>query len=118
MTDPTTPAQVDLDEFLSFLETYWRPLHRDDRMLALIAEVRVHRWIPCSERMPEVLHDDVNDGCSEWVFVFSPSRGRDMAFWDGERWHWSWDGYAIPSEITHWSALPAPPAVKEPTSGS
>jgi hypothetical protein len=89
---------------------------------ALAAELRAHRereasggWIAVSERMPEVATDGEDAGCSEWVNVYAPRRGADMASWDGERWYWRAEGYAIPSEVTHWQPLPAQPAVKEPT---
>jgi len=86
----------------------------DAKALAgMLGELREHRgreiWIPCSERMPEVLHDDENDGCSEWVNVYAPARGVDMAFWDGGRWYWSSVGYAITSEVTLWRPCPPPP---------
>jgi len=67
------------------------------------------KWIACSERMPEVLHTEENDGCSEWLIVYAPSRGRDAAFWDGQHWYWSSGGYAITSEVTHWVPMPALP---------
>ena len=83
-------------------------------VLALIAEVRALRqahggWIRCSERMPTIATEGDDAGCSQWVNVYAPALGGDMAFWDGERWFWREQGYAIPSEITHWMPLPPPP---------
>jgi len=66
-------------------------------------------WVACSERMPDIEHTEENDGCSKWVLVFAPARGRDMAFWDGTRWYWGGGGYAIQSEVTHWIDMPSPP---------
>ena len=88
-------------------------------ILALLAELRSLRqaqpqgWVATSERMPEILHDDQNDGCSEWVHVYAPQRGVDMAFWaDDGTWTWRESGYAIESEITHWMPLPSPPEAR------
>ncbi|HYQ47118.1 MAG TPA: DUF551 domain-containing protein [Polyangiaceae bacterium] len=76
---------------------------------ALIAEVRAHRWIPCSERMPEPLvrvlvavDSETHIGCWESSAWWSPTAG-------------DYDGRVPVGEVTHWMPLPAPPAVKEPT---
>jgi hypothetical protein len=65
-------------------------------------------WIRCEERMPvPILKTGVGEECRS--LVMAPARGVDMAAWDGERWVWRHKGYAIPSEVTHWRPLPAPP---------
>lgn len=60
-------------------------------------------WILCTERMPDWEFPKEVD----YVLVDAPARGVDLAFWDGERWHWRSTGYAIPSEIVAWQPLPA-----------
>jgi hypothetical protein len=68
-------------------------------------------WIRCDKQMP-VPFMDLPAGEEDWSLVMAPSRGVDMAAWDGERWVWRHSGYAIPSEVTHWMPLPAPPSAE------
>lgn len=58
------------------------------------------RWIPVSERLPEV--DKVVMAYDEETVWF----GYHYASYDGECWHTP-DNYGL--QITHWKPLPAPP---------
>ncbi len=151
MTDPTTPAQVDLDELEALAkaatpepvpldphpcsircwrqgesfevkpgepcpecsdtgyratdEASFRAAMNPAVALALIAEVRAHRWIPCSKRMPKLgVYVLATDG-----EIVSEARYVCTCWEDGNE-----DDVQL-DELTHWMPLPAPPAVKEPT---
>ncbi len=72
---------------------------RDKRIAELQAKLDAGPgmpWIPCSERIPDEERHD------EFVLVFAPTRGVDMAMWRSQ-------GYALTSEITHWMPLPKGP---------
>jgi len=130
VTDPTTPAQVDLLESAeAALETLcdlmptWRIKSQNARGRVAIkairdalAELRAHRWIPCSERMPEperrvtvfgLRHED------EEPVAFEAFHMPNFAI--THRWQFRGGQYCHESAVTHWMPLPAPPAVKEPT---
>lgn len=50
------------------------------------------RWIPCSERLPEVGVE---------VLVYSESDGEAVDYYGGEFFRWP--------DVTHWMPLPEPP---------
>lgn len=87
-----------------------------ERLTAAEAQLAERRWIPVTERLPD--HGPSN-GDSEWVLVFAPARGIDMAFYEAstELWHWNSHGYAIASEVSHWMALPAEPVRSQQSTG-
>lgn len=63
------------------------------------------RWIPCTERMPEL---------GERVLVWNSTRkcvvsDRRMLSYDGSRWYWG--GGSM--DVTHWQPLPKGPEVPE-----
>lgn len=72
------------------------------RVLGPYAEDSLSEWVLTSERLPRRL--------GEFMLVFAPARGVDMAAWDGRVWIWRSSGYAIESEVTHWRPLPLGPA--------
>jgi hypothetical protein len=119
MTDPTTPARVDLDELrriadrsrcidadqwaYSDLHSHLKPSVLD----ALLAELRAHRereasggWIAVSERMPE---------STERVWFYAADMVRKGEFGRIGQWitsaGFAWDR----GEVTHWMHRPLEP---------
>lgn len=82
-----------------------------------VAPVVHGRWIPCSERLPEL-----PDGkwCERAVIVCAGDRVMPMVYARSivrgkavERWKWVWDQiYDSPQAITHWMPLPGAPDEK------
>ena len=77
-------------------------------------EANVPRWIPCSERVPELPNGRrcnravivcVRGHVMPLIYERSIVRGKTV-----ERWKWTWDRiYDDPESITHWMPLPEPP---------
>ena len=100
------------------LETELREeMHRHDRLqdfeVAEAEELRKarerNRWIPVTERLPEVLPCGAGTAYSEAVNVLTSGRKVLTAIWDGtdfiadaEFWE------AEDEEITHWTSVPLP----------
>jgi hypothetical protein len=75
-----------------------RPIFAErDRLRAERDEARAMRWIPCSERMPELFTTVLVAG--------------GIAQWDGEAWFTLTGSptHRIECHVTHWMPLPAPP---------
>lgn len=80
-----------------------------------VEPVRRGRWIPCSERLPKLIKNDLGVEYSETVFVLTSGRKimaaflrrapGDKAIWIAPGNFWAdWD-----EKITHWMPLPEPP---------
>lgn len=80
-------------------------------------EANVPRWIPCSERVPELPNGRrcnravivcVRGHVMPLIYERSIVRGKTV-----ERWKWMWDRiYDDPESITHWMPLPEAPEVE------
>lgn len=64
------------------------------------------RWIPVTERLPEVCR---NDETSELVnyMIYSPDFGVDIGNYHAKAKKWLC--MALPCTVTHWAPLPEPP---------
>lgn len=73
------------------------------------------RWIPCSDRLPDLIHCNAGAAYSEAVNVWTTGRKIMVGIWDGITWiapfpFWdAWD-----ERITHWMPLPEPPKEELP----
>lgn len=68
------------------------------------------RWIPVTERLPEVWR---NDETAELVnyMIYSPDFGVDIGNYHAKAKKWFC--MALPCTVTHWMPLPEPPEVEE-----
>ena len=82
--------------------------------VAALREQEERRWIPVTERLPDLIPCNAGTTYSEAVNVLTSGRKVITAIWDGADWigpfgFWDADG----EEITHWASvllpLPAPP---------
>ena len=73
------------------------------------AELLEQRWIPVTERLPEVWR---NDETAELVnyMIYSPDFGVDIGNYHAKAKKWLC--MALPCTVTHWAPLPEPPEVK------
>ena len=108
--------EIVLDALQSFLELGITPeqIREIDKLYAekcmeLSEEKKKHRWIPCSERLP-----DEAFGCLVTVMDCEPSTQTDFenilpyfVGYDGHRWNDA-DGEEIPFEVIAWRKLPTP----------
>lgn len=67
---------------------------------------QVPRWIPVTERLPEVWR---NDETAELVnyMIYSPDFGVDIGNYHAKAKKWLC--MALPCTVTHWAPLPEPP---------
>ena len=68
------------------------------------------RWIPVTERLPELIPCNAGTAYSEAVIVWTDNRKAMIAVWDGVDWLCAmgyWDAWG--ETITHWMPLPEPP---------
>lgn len=72
------------------------------------AELLERRWIPVTERLPEVWR---NDETAELVnyMIYSPDFGVDIGNYHAKAKKWLC--MALPCTVTHWAPLPEPPEV-------
>lgn len=72
------------------------------------AELLERRWIPVTERLPEVWR---NDETAELVnyMIYSPDFGVDIGNYHAKAKKWLC--MALPCTVTHWMPLPQPPEV-------
>ena len=73
------------------------------------AELLERRWIPVTERLPEVWR---NDETAELVnyMIYSPDFGVDIGNYHAKAKKWLC--MALPCTVTYWAPLPEPPEVK------
>lgn len=73
------------------------------------AELLERRWIPVTERLPEVWR---NDETAELVnyMIYSPDFGVDIGNYHAKAKKWLC--MALPCTVTHWMPLPEPPEVE------
>lgn len=70
----------------------------------------VRRWIPCSERMPDLKPCNAGTAYSEAVNVWTTGRKIMVGIWDGNDWIAPYDFWeAWDEQITHWMPLPELP---------
>ena len=74
------------------------------------AELLERRWIPVTERLPEVWR---NDETAELVnyMIYSPDFGVDIGNYHAKAKKWLC--MALPCTVTHWMPLPEPPEVEK-----
>ena len=81
------------------------------RDLGLVREaLERQRWIPCSERMPDLKPCNAGTAYSEAVNVWTTGRKIMVGIWDGNDWiapYFFWEAWD--EQITHWMPLPEPP---------
>lgn len=73
-------------------------------------EAHEQRWIPCGERMPDLIPCKAGTAYSEKVIVWTTGRKAMLCVWDGKDWFvpngfWEMCG----KDVTHWMPLPEPP---------
>lgn len=72
-----------------------------------------HRWIPCSERLPDLIPCKAGTAYSEKVIVWTAGRKAMVCVWDGKDWfvpYGFWEVWG--KDVTHWMPLPEPPEEK------
>ena len=104
---------IDKDELIRALE-YDRAQYEKGYFEGKEAAKAERRWIPVTERLPELIPCSAGTAYSETVNVLTSGRKVLTAIWDGTDFiadaeFWEADG----EEITHWTPvllpLPAPP---------
>lgn len=68
------------------------------------------KWIPVTERLPDLIPCNAGTAYSEDVIVWTDGRKAMMAVWDGKDFictRYYWDAWE--ENITHWMPLPEPP---------
>lgn len=70
----------------------------------------VRRWIPVSERLPELIPCSAGTAYSEAVNVWTTGQKVMVGVWDGIDWIAPFDFWeAWDDDVTHWMPLPEPP---------
>lgn len=81
------------------------------RDLSLVREALERtRWIPCSERLPDLIPCKAGTAYSEKVIVWTTERKAMVCVWDGKDWfvpYGFWEVWG--KDVTHWMPLPEPP---------
>lgn len=68
------------------------------------------RWIPCSERMPDLIPCKAGTAYSEKVIVWITGRKAMVCVWDGKDWFVPYGFWEVwDKDVTHWMPLPEPP---------
>lgn len=70
----------------------------------------VRRWIPCSERLPDLIPCKAGTAYSEKVIVWTTGRKAMVCVWDGKDWfvpYGFWEVWG--KDVTHWIPLPKSP---------
>ena len=71
-------------------------------------------WIPCSERLPDLISCKAGTAYSEKVIVWTAGRKAMVCVWDGKDWfvpYGFWEVWG--KDVTHWMPLPEPPEEEE-----
>ena len=78
--------------------------------------VEAPRWIPVTERLPELIPCNAGTAYSEAVIVWTDGKKAMIAVWDGIDFLCAADYWEAWGEnITHWMPLPEPPEDGENT---
>lgn len=76
-------------------------------------EAHKHRWIPCSERLPETDGPYlVVNKATGWIGVYNFSRVKNFPYFGPQEnawWRLDDDWYPQSCNVTHWMPLPEPP---------
>ncbi|MGM9601085.1 MAG: DUF551 domain-containing protein [Faecousia sp.] len=99
-------------------EEWQRTIEVCEIAIDAIREQEQRKWIPVTERMPDLIPRKVGTAYSEAVNILTSERKVMKAIWDGIDWTVLFDfGEAWGEEITHWTPvlLPLPEPPKEDT---
>lgn len=78
----------------------------EDACIVAVDALKRARWIPCSERMPDLIHFNAGTAYSEAVNVWTTGRKVMVGVWDGIDWIVPFDFWqAWGEKITHWQPL-------------
>lgn len=72
--------------------------------------VTVQKWIPVTERVPDLIPCNAGTAYSEAVIVWTEGKKAMVAVWNGKYFLCAeeyWDAWG--EKITHWMPLPTPP---------
>ena len=70
----------------------------------------VRRWIPCSERLPDLIPCKAGTAYSEKVIVWTTGRKAMVCVWDGKDWFVPYGFLEVwGKDVTHWMPLPKSP---------
>ena len=95
-----TPTEVQDEDIANFCQDLGVVREALERM----------RWIPCSERMPDLKPCNAGTAYSEAVNVWTAGRKIMVGIWDGTDWIVPYDFWeAWDEQITHWMPLPELP---------
>lgn len=72
----------------------------NEALCETIEKLKNPRWIPVTERLPDVGKD---------VLCFCRANICFVLGWDGNHWHEGADRYYMSGFVTHWMPLPEPP---------
>ena len=103
----------DLAEAADRIEAQAKEIEKLREAAALVAkesaELLERRWIPVTERLPDVWR---NDETAELVnyMIYSPDFGVDIGNYHAKAKKWLC--MALPCTVTHWMPLPEPPEVE------
>lgn len=78
--------------------------------IAALREQEQRRWIPISERKPDLIPCNAGAAYSEAVIILTSGRKVMDAIWDGIDWIGPFDFWdAWGEKVTHWMPLPELP---------
>ena len=99
---------------ISGIERYYTPYRELEEAFRMGAEALERtRWIPCSERLPDLIPCKAGTAYSEKVIVWTTERKTMVCVWDGKDWfvpYGFWEVWG--KDVTHWMPLPEPPEEK------
>lgn len=74
-----------------------------------ISALESQRWIPVTERLPEIVPCKAGTAYSEAVVVLTEDMTVCTAVWNGKHWIADFDYWEASSNVTHWKwVLPLP----------
>ncbi len=82
--------------------------------ISWVERPKAQRWIPVTDRLPDLIPCNAGTAYSEAVIVWTDNRKAMIAVWDGTDFicsasFWNAEG----ENITHWMPLPEPPKEAE-----